>query len=240
MIMPLLYNHDMEDIYIGKGKLAGKGLFANRDFKKGELVKRWNLKPLSQEQFDALPKSEHMFVHSFGGRMFLFPEPSRYTNHSAMPTLRSDFEIQCDYAIRDIQKGEPITINATDEIKYELSTFLKTYEEAINSRDFKKVAPLVANNAEYIFTNGTHKGKQAIQEEFEETWATILDERYSLSKVKWVKAGYRNAACEYAFESDGVIDGKRQVHKGTGTSTLRRIDGNWRIVKEELSAWIRV
>jgi ketosteroid isomerase-like protein len=230
----------MEDIYIGKGKLAGKGLYASRDFKKGELVKRWNLKPLSQEQFDALPKSEHMFVHSFFGRMFLFPEPSRYTNHSAMPTVRSDFENQCDYAIRGIQKGEPITINATDEIRYELETFLTAYVEAINSRDFENVDPLVANNAVYVFTTGTYKGKRAIQEEFEETWATILDERYSLSEIKWVKVVYRNAACEYAFESVGVIDGKRQIHKGTGTSTLRRIDGSWRILKEELSAWQRV
>ena len=238
--MSLVYNHDMEDLYIGKGKLAGKGLYASRDFKKGELVKKWNLKSLTQEQFDALPKSEHMFVHSFGGRMFLFPEPSRYTNHSAMPTVRSDYKKQCDYATRDIHKDEPITINATDEIKYELETFLTAYVEAINSRDFENVAPLVAKNAEYILANATYKGKQAIQEEFEDTWATILDERYSLSKVKWVKVGYRNAACEYAFESDGVIGGERRVHKGTGTSTLRRVDGNWRIVKEELSAWQRV
>ncbi len=120
----------MKDVYIGKGKLAGKGVYAARDFKKGELIKYWDLKPLTQAEFNALPKSEHMFVHTFDGKLFLFPEPSRYTNHSANPTVRSDFDKQCDYAIRDIKKGEPITINANLEVRHELETFVATHEKA--------------------------------------------------------------------------------------------------------------
>lgn len=131
--MPLLsclgYDLVMKDVFIGKGKLAGKGLFAARDFREGELVKNWDLQAITQEEFDALPKSEHMFVHSFGGKLFLFPEPSRYTNHSANPTVRSDFKKQCDYAVRDIKKGEPITINATQEVRHELETFVETHEK---------------------------------------------------------------------------------------------------------------
>ena len=114
----------MADVYIGKGKLAGKGVYAGRDYSKGELIKPWNLKELTQDEFDALPKNEHMFTHSFNGKIYLFPEPSRYTNHSASPNAVSDYEKQCDYALRDIKKDEMITINATDEIKYELKTFL--------------------------------------------------------------------------------------------------------------------
>ena len=68
----------MQNVIIGKGKLAGKGLYAARDFKQGELVKSWNLKPLTQDEFDELPKSEHMFVHTFDGKLFLFPEPSSH------------------------------------------------------------------------------------------------------------------------------------------------------------------
>ena len=104
------------DIHIGKGKLAGKGLYAGPDFRKGELVKSWNLRPLNQAEFDTLPKSEHMFVHTFGAKLFLFPEPSRYMNHSANPPIYSDFEKQCDYALRPIKKGEPLTINANLEV----------------------------------------------------------------------------------------------------------------------------
>ncbi|MFO0971068.1 MAG: DUF4440 domain-containing protein [Candidatus Saccharimonadales bacterium] len=224
----------MSDVYIGKGKLAGKGVYAARDFKKGEPVKEWNLKELSQADFDTLPKSEHMFVHSFWGKMWLFPEPSRYTNHSANPSVVSDFEKQCDYAARPIKKGEMITVNATDEIKFELQTFLKAYEQAANGRDFSKVAPLIAEDAVFLFTNGTFEGKPAIQEAFEDTWRKIKNETYSISDVKWLKTGYRNAACTYKFRSDGKVNGKRQVYEGVGTSTFKRIGGNWRIVKEEL------
>lgn len=226
----------MSEVYVGTGKLAGKGVYAARDFKKGELVKGWNLKELSQADFDVLPKSEHMFVHSFWGKMWLFPEPSRYTNHSADPTVVSDYEKMCDYAARPIKKGEMITVNATDEVKYELRTFLEAYEKAANSRDFSNVAPFIADNATFVFTNGTFKGKSAIQKAFEDTWQKIQDETYSISDVEWMKTGYRNAACTYRFRSDGIVDDKQQVYEGTGINTLKRIDGNWRIIKEELRA----
>lgn len=127
------------DIVIGKGKLAGKGLYAGRDFEEGELVKKWNLKPLTQADFDSLPKSEHMFVHTFDGKLFLFPEPSRYTNHSANPTVRSSFEKQCDYAIKPIKKGEPITINSNLEVRHELETFVSVYEKAAIT-DFERLS----------------------------------------------------------------------------------------------------
>lgn len=223
------------NIVIGKGKLAGKGVYANRDFQKGELVKSWNLKELSQADFDVLPKKEHMFVHSFWGKMYLFPEPSRYTNHSPDPNVVSDFEKMCDYAARSIKKGEMITVNATDEIKFELKTFLQAYEKAANSRDFKKVAPFIAENAEFIFTNGTFKGKKEIQKAFEDTWNKIQKEKYTISDVVWTKTGYRNSMCEYSFESDGIIYGKRKIYSGKGKNTLRRIDGNWRIIEEHLT-----
>jgi hypothetical protein len=119
----------MNDVYIGKGKLAGKGVYAARDFKAGELVKSYNLRPLTQAQFDTLPKSEQMFVHSFWGKMYLFPEPSRYTNHSADPNTRADLQNMCNYAIRSIKKGEMITTNATREVQAELETFLEVHEK---------------------------------------------------------------------------------------------------------------
>jgi len=165
----------MNDVTIGTGKLAGKGVYAARDFSEGELVKPYNLKPLTQPQFDSLPKSERMFVHSFWGKMYLFPEPSRYTNHSADPNTRSDLEKMCDYAIRPIKKGEMITTNATEEIQNELTTFLETYEKIGSIRD-----------------------------------------------LQWLKVGYRNAACTYIA---------KDVKK---TLTLKRIDGNWRVVKDIL------
>lgn len=119
----------MKNIVIGKGKLAGKGVYAARDFSKGELVLTYNLQALTQDEFNALPKGEQMFVHSFWGKMYLFPGPSRYTNHSANPNTMSDLKKMCDYAIRPISKGEMITTNATEEVRNELETFVEAYEK---------------------------------------------------------------------------------------------------------------
>ena len=119
----------MKDVVIGKGKLAGKGVYAARDFKKGELVELYNLKALTQNEFDSIPKNEQMFVHSFWGKMYLFPEPSRYINHSANPNTILDLNKMCDYAIRPIKKGEMITTNATQEVRNELETFVESYEK---------------------------------------------------------------------------------------------------------------
>lgn len=126
----------MSDVYIGKGKLTGKGVYASRDFKKGEIVKFYQLKKLTQSAFDQLPKDEQIFVHSFYGEMYLFPEPSRYTNHSPNPNTKADLTRMCDIAIRPIKKGEMITTNATQEIHAELRTFVEAREKTEAIRDF--------------------------------------------------------------------------------------------------------
>lgn len=165
----------MDDVYIGKGKLAGKGVYAARDFKVGEIVKYYNLTSLTQEDFDNLPEKEKMFVHTFWNQMYLFPEPSRYTNHSVKPNTKSDLKKMCDIAIRPIKKGEMITTNATKEVQKELETFVEAHESTKEIQDFK-----------------------------------------------WLKGGYRNALITYSLPK-----------KKTKTLQLKRIDGNWRILKEE-------
>lgn len=165
----------MDHVYIGKGKLSGKGVYAARDFKVGEIVKYYNLTPLTQEDFNNLPENEKMFVHTFWNQMYLFPEPSRYTNHSANPNTESDLEKMCDIAIQPIKKGEMITTNATKEVRKELETFVEVHEKTKGTSDFK-----------------------------------------------WIKGSYRNAVISYLLPN-----------KTRKTLTLKRIDGNWRILKEE-------
>ncbi|MBI4836364.1 MAG: nuclear transport factor 2 family protein [Candidatus Abawacabacteria bacterium] len=140
-----------------------------------------------------------------------------------------------DFALRTIKKGEAITIDDTIELRNELNTFLEAYEKAANSCDFANVAPLVANDAAFWFTNGTYEGKKDIQKAFEETWAKIQNETYSIANIKWIIATYWNSVCSYTFKSEGVVDGKKRIFKGRGLNVLKRIDGNWRIVHEHLS-----
>ncbi|MBP7837459.1 hypothetical protein KA021_02035 [Candidatus Saccharibacteria bacterium] len=119
----------MSDVVIGKGKLFGKGVYATRNFQPGEVVKYYNLKKLNQDDLKGLPKSEYEFIHSFWGEMYLFPEPSRYTNHSPNPNTYPDYSRMCDIAIKTIKKGDMVTINAKIEVRFELETYIITHEK---------------------------------------------------------------------------------------------------------------
>src|SRR5438046_1334752 len=101
----------MADVVIGEGSLAGKGVYAARDFEKDELVVPYNLRELTQAEFDALPVSEREWTHSFWGRIYLFPEPARYVNNAEDPSTYPDLERMGDFALRAIRKGEAITID---------------------------------------------------------------------------------------------------------------------------------
>ena len=107
----------MNDVVIGKGNLAGRGVYAGRDFNKGEVVVKYNLKSLTKEEFKNLPNSEKMFTHTHWGVINLYSKPERYTNHSKTPNTYQDLVKKCDIALRDIKKGEAITTDATkDEV----------------------------------------------------------------------------------------------------------------------------
>ncbi len=54
-----------------------------------------------------------------------------------------------------------------------LNQFLKDYEKASNSHDFKKVKPFIDENASYEFTDGSFKGIDEIQKAFEKTFDKI-------------------------------------------------------------------
>lgn len=105
----------MSDVIIGKGNLAGKGVYANRNFKKGEVVIKYNLKPLTEDEFKNLPDSEKEFTHTHWWVTYLYSEPERYVNHSKNPNTYQDLKSKCDVALRDIKKGEMITTDATKD-----------------------------------------------------------------------------------------------------------------------------
>lgn len=111
----------MSDVVIKKSKIGqfenGKGVFANRDFKKGEIVIKYNLKPLTKDEFDKLSKEEKNFTHKHWGVIYLYSVPERYVNHTSNPNTIQDLKKKCDIAKKDIKKGEEITTDATkDEI----------------------------------------------------------------------------------------------------------------------------
>ncbi len=106
------------NVIVGKGNLAGKAVYANRDFKKGEIVIQYHLKKLTKAQYERLPEEEKIFTHTHWGTIYLYSEPERYVNHSNRPNTYQDLINKCDIALRDIQKGEMITGDATKDDVY--------------------------------------------------------------------------------------------------------------------------
>lgn len=96
-------------LIIGKGNLAGKGVYANKDFKKGEIVIKYNLTPLTQEEFNNLSAQEKQLTHTHNNQIVLYGIPERFVNHSDNPNTTQDFVQLADVANKPIKKGEQIT-----------------------------------------------------------------------------------------------------------------------------------
>lgn len=88
----------------------GLGVFALRDFKKGEEVIKWNLTTLTEEEYTRLPEAEKHFTHKRKGIIYHYPEPERHVNRYENPNVYPDFETNADVALRDIKKGEELSI----------------------------------------------------------------------------------------------------------------------------------
>ena len=95
-------------VVIKESRISGLGVFAVRDFKKGEIVLRWDVsQQLSKEEASQASESEKNYIAFFDGKYILQKAPERHVNHSCEPnTFVKDF---CDIALRDIKKGEEIT-----------------------------------------------------------------------------------------------------------------------------------
>jgi SET domain-containing protein len=97
------------NVIIKNSKIQGKGVFANRDFKKGEVVIKWNTETiLTDEEVKNLPKNEKRYVSPFQGKHLLQQPPARFVNHSCDPNTKV-VDDSSDVAIKDIKKGEEIT-----------------------------------------------------------------------------------------------------------------------------------
>ena len=98
-----------KDFIIKKSKINGKGVFALRDFDKGEVIFRWSPKPIEKSEIELLSARDKTYVVCLGKRYFIMQSPERYVNHSceANTTVKDNGDV----ATRKIKKGEEITSN---------------------------------------------------------------------------------------------------------------------------------
>jgi SET domain-containing protein len=102
------------NVLLTKSSIDKLGVFAARDFKKGETVMAWHpIKILSKEEAERLPSSEKHFVSNYReGEYVLQSEPERYVNHSCDPNTHVIG--MADVAKKNIKKGEEITSDYSD------------------------------------------------------------------------------------------------------------------------------
>ena len=204
----------MDGVRVGDGALGGRGVYAARDFAAGEVVVAYTLRELDAAQYAALPPGEELFVHSYGGRRYLYPAPARFVNHADDPSCYQDFERGCDVALRPIAAGEAVTIDATQETARELATFLEAYE-----REPERRAELLDASA-VLWRGGTAlRGRDAVV-------AALLGDDLAgerLTGVEWLLGtGRWEALCSARW-------GRRHL-----TMLLKVVAGNWQVVYQHL------
>ena len=114
--------------------------------------------------------------------------------------------------------------------------FIRAYEQALASQDWRNVDPLVHENACVTFSNGTvHKGKSEVKSAFEKNFSLIKDEEYSISNVHWVNKGAEMAIYLFDFSWSGMINDRQASGSGRGTSVLIKEGDQWQLLVEHLS-----
>lgn len=113
-------NNMARDVIVKVACGKGKGLFANRDFEKGEIIlfhdltnikKKYTLKEMEESGID----SEH-WEYVGRGKYVLDYSLASYVNHSCDPNAYVEFKTLCRrylIALKPIRKGEEITVDYT-------------------------------------------------------------------------------------------------------------------------------
>ena len=112
---------------------------------------------------------------------------------------------------------------------------LQEYERRTNTHCFAAVAPLIADDAVYWFTDISYRGRDTIRQAFERTWAFIRDERYTIDNVHWLDEDEHTATCIYTFHWQGMTLHGPAEGSGRGTNIFRKQDGHWQVIHEHLS-----
>ena len=116
------------------------------------------------------------------------------------------------------------------------TAFMRAYEQATNSHDTARLAPLIADDAVYWFSDGSHRGRDAVLAAIAETFATIRDEVYRIDELEWVVAESGYAVCRYRFAWTGTVRGEQRSGSGRGTNVLVSSGDAWQMRHEHLSA----
>jgi ketosteroid isomerase-like protein len=114
------------------------------------------------------------------------------------------------------------------------ASLLNEYERRLGLHSWEAVKDLIHDDAVFIFSEGTFRGKQEIAQAFERTFATIQNEKYAIHDVDWLVVSESVAVCVFEFRWTGLINGQETSGAGRGTSTLLKTPEGWKIIHEHL------
>ncbi|MBX7210368.1 MAG: nuclear transport factor 2 family protein [Verrucomicrobiaceae bacterium] len=135
--------------------------------------------------------------------------------------------------------GLPIVWLPAAESPMNHTTALSAYVEALNTHSWDRIAPHVAEDAVFIFTEATFTGHADAKAAFEKTFKLIENEVFSLHDIQWTVVTAEVASCHYEFRWKGLISGQEAAGGGRGTSILRKVDGRWLVAHEHLGPYPR-
>ncbi len=97
-----------KNIIVKESPIHEKGVFAGRDYLKGEVILVWDLQhPMTEQQFRRLSEEEKQYVTQQNGKFIEQQSPTKFINHSCEPNTKAkNFST---VATRNIQAGEEIT-----------------------------------------------------------------------------------------------------------------------------------
>jgi SET domain-containing protein len=85
-------------------------VFAARDFKKGEVVLKWNPKILEKSEIEKIKDNQKYYLYKVDkNKYYLMQPPEKFVNHSCEANTQA--KNSCDVAVRNIRKGEEIVSN---------------------------------------------------------------------------------------------------------------------------------
>lgn len=99
-----------ENIIVKKSKINKKSVFAARNFRKGDVVLKWNPKILEKSEVEKLKDNQKHYLYEVGkNKYFLMQPPEKLVNHSC--EANTQVKNSCDVAIKNIKRGEEITLD---------------------------------------------------------------------------------------------------------------------------------
>jgi hypothetical protein len=93
---------------------------------------------------------------------------------------------------------------------------LARYEAALHSKDLEIIEPLIDADACLVFSQGTCFDREAIKGAIQSTFATVEEDIFQMSDIRWIHRSTETALCTFRFTWSIKSGGLSFSGKGRG------------------------